>query len=209
MKNSQLLLPMLILTLGLTLSTTGHSEKQTDPDWPCMQRKVPSISLAQVWRGPAIAAPAGNWNDDPATRGAVIALLDRRVTTAEAVTRAVAHMRLLAPDARPQATSLLVTGLLERTNAERSQIIDGISRYAHRQAALAQDVRKEAVKLSELRQKPDIDAMELERSTQQFQIAARVFQDRAQSLRYVCDVPVQLEQRLFAVLEAIRKESTK
>jgi hypothetical protein len=33
-----------------------------DPDWPCVQRKVPSLSLGQMWGGPI---PQGNWRDDP------------------------------------------------------------------------------------------------------------------------------------------------
>src|ERR1700741_497362 len=30
------------------------SEVLSSPDWPCIQRKVPSISAAQIWDGPSI-----------------------------------------------------------------------------------------------------------------------------------------------------------
>ena len=43
------------------------------PDWPCVQAKVPDISLAAVWDGPSLEEAAAKWKDD----GKVSALVPR------------------------------------------------------------------------------------------------------------------------------------
>ncbi len=74
------------------------------------------------------------------------------------------------------------------------------------QAALAARIKAQARKLNALRSAgtPDggrrkrIDALE-----KQLLWDTRIFDEREQSLRYVCEAPVLLEQRLFALARAI------
>ena len=42
----------LIVALGL-LAGAAQADTGTDPDWPCIQRKQPHLSLGQMWSGPA------------------------------------------------------------------------------------------------------------------------------------------------------------
>ena len=58
--------------------------------------------------------------------------------------------------------TMLVQGLFDHMNAERSQVISGIARYARNQLELAARLRKEASDLDALRAKPDADAYEIE-----------------------------------------------
>ena len=52
----------LILLLSAT-ATAALAQPKTDPDWPCVQRKVETLSPGQFWTGPDIAA-AGDWGSD-------------------------------------------------------------------------------------------------------------------------------------------------
>jgi hypothetical protein len=88
-------------------------------------------------------------------------------------------------------------------DAERSHVISGISRYAHRQLEMAADLRKQASDVDALRAKPDADQDDVERRTDQLTFATRIFTERAQSLTYVCDVPTIIEQRLYQLAKTV------
>lgn len=44
-------LPWRALALALLLGAApGRAADAADPDWPCIQRRVPHLSLGQVWQ---------------------------------------------------------------------------------------------------------------------------------------------------------------
>src|SRR6202790_4653574 len=54
------------------------------PDWPCVQAKVPEISLAAVWNGPTLDAAASKWKDNTKVSALVPHLSARRTPLDEA-----------------------------------------------------------------------------------------------------------------------------
>src|ERR1700674_1555025 len=54
------------------------------PDWPCVQAKVPEISVAAVWDGPLIEQAADTWQNDSAVKDLVAWLAARRTPMEEA-----------------------------------------------------------------------------------------------------------------------------
>src|SRR5436305_838124 len=54
------------------------------PDWPCSQVKVPEISVAAVWAGPAIDDVESAWGEDAATKDLVARLAARRTPLLDA-----------------------------------------------------------------------------------------------------------------------------
>src|SRR5450432_1457646 len=54
------------------------------PDWPCVQAKVPEISLAAVWDGPALDDATAKWKDDAKVSALVPRLAARRTPLDEA-----------------------------------------------------------------------------------------------------------------------------
>ena len=56
---------------------------------------------------------------------------------------------------------MLVQGLFDHMNQERSQVISGIGRYARNQLELAARLRKEASEVDALRAKPDANTNEI------------------------------------------------
>ena len=71
----------------LAVTVTGgfcHAADPRYPDWPCVQAKVPEISLAAVWAGPPLDDVSGKWKDDAKVSALVAKLAARRTPLEEA-----------------------------------------------------------------------------------------------------------------------------
>jgi hypothetical protein len=187
---------MAFLAAGIA-SAPGASGQ--DPDWPCVQRKVPELSLAQVWTGPELPAAASRWANDKEIAALVAELSARRVPLGEAQDR-IRDFASGLPAGQAEVSLLtLVQGLFDHMNAERSEIMSGIQRYARKQRSLAVELRKEGSELDALRARADADPQEIDRRAERLTWDTRVFDERVQSLTYVCEVPTLIEQRLYAL----------
>nr|CAD6595706.1 heat-inducible transcriptional repressor HrcA [Rhizobium sp. Khangiran2] len=174
-----------------------------DPEWPCIQRKVPELSLAQIWTGPELPQSASEWAEDPEVSDLVAEVAARRVPLAEAEQTIRDFAASLSPDEREVRLTKLVKGLFDHMNRERSQVISGIGRYAHKQRDLADALRKEASAVDALRAKTDADPNEVAVRNDRIVFQTRIFQERVQSLTFVCEVPTLIEQRLYALTKTI------
>lgn len=185
------------LQCGLIASAAAAG---TDPDWPCIQRKVTEISPAQVWTGPSLDAVGEAWRDDGDLAELAATIASRRTEMAEAKTK-IADFANAAGDDRNRRLTWLFAGILASINAERSSIMVGIGRYARRQHALAGKIADEAAELDKLPVRggtSDENARRQDLSEVQ-EWDTRIFRERERSLRYVCELPTILEQRAFAL----------
>jgi hypothetical protein len=175
---------------------------QKDPDWPCVQRKVPSISAGMVWAGPEIGEDDDRqWQQHADVAELVGRISSRRTPLEQAYAEIDGFASTLGSD-RNEKLTLLFTGLLRTINAERSQVISGIERYARRQKELADKIKAERADLDSLHAKHDRSEEEVARTKdleRAFQWDTRVFDDRRDALSYVCESPVLLEQRIFSL----------
>ena len=82
-------------------------------------------------------------------------------------------------------------------------MLAGITRYARNQEAL--DDRIEALRheFTALQAAQDKDFDRMDAVETELDWSTRIFQDRQQSLTYVCETPVILEQRAFAIGKAV------
>jgi hypothetical protein len=190
-----------LLLLALPSATLAAANQ--DPDWPCIQRKVPELSLGQIWNGPDLPQSAKNWPQDPEIPALVKELAARRVPIEEAQGQIRDFAARLPADQKNTRLTMLVQGLFDYMNAERSQVISGIARYARKQLELAARLRKEASEVDALRAKPDADVNEIALRTDRLTWETRIFEERVQSLTFVCEVPTLIEQRLYALAKAI------
>ncbi len=176
-----------------------------DPDWPCIQRKVPEITAGIVWAGPPIEDLTASWTDSVQIRDLVGRLSLRRTPLDEAAAEIGQFAAELGAD-KDQRLTLLFAGLLETINRERTEIMSGIVRYAKRQRALAEQVRQLTGELNALQLKDALSDAEQARVLEveeKLLWDTRIFDEREQSLIYVCESPVLLEQRLFALAREI------
>ena len=81
----------------------------------------------------------------------------------------------------------------------------GIERYGRAQKAMAEQIRADQSRLSDLNSSGG-DPQQASALTTQLQTQVRIFNDRSHSLTYVCEVPTLIEQRLFALARAIQAE---
>lgn len=197
---------LLLYTASLDTSLAAASN---DPDWPCIQRKVPELSIGQVWNGPDIPETAKNWNADPKIDDLVGELSARRNPLDVAQKQIVEFAAGLPKEQVNDQLFLLFRGLFDTLNREREQVITGISRYAGKQRDLAADLRKEASAVDAMRAKPDTNPEELDRRDERLKWETRIFEERVQSLTYVCEVPTIIEQRLYGLSKTIGQSMIK
>jgi len=191
--------PALALLAALLVSPAVAQPAQ-DPDWPCVQRRTPSIDLAQVWNGPDPFA-AGKWTDDQDAAALAQRLASRRTPLEDADGLLDAYVKAAGAGARAGLLKVMA-GVYEILNTERARIVTGIERYARGQQKLADRIREEGDKVSAARSSgaatPETAALE-----EQLKWDSRIFDERARSLTYVCETPVLLEQRAYALGEKI------
>ena len=173
----------------------------SSPDWPCIQREVPEISAGMVWPGDPLDADDKSWMKNQDVANIVQKLTSRRSSVEEAL-KIVDEFAASLKENRVQVLRAVFIGTLQRINAERRQIMGGIKRYARRQAALADQIKAKSLKEASLsRHSPltDENKQRLSQLGEEIAWDTRIYEEREQSLTYVCEAPVLLEQRLFQI----------
>jgi len=175
--------------------------------WPCAQRKVDKLTSAQIWDGPPVDDIRDWWKDKEAAK-LVRFLISRRIQMDEAET-AIAKFAESIPEGeqRDKRLTLLFAGILQETNSSRSGIITGIERFQDRQRARARKLQEESTAIAELRKRQaageNVDD-EFTKAQEEYDWNARVFKEREDNLPLACEIPVEIEQRAFALGRAIR-----
>lgn len=172
---------------------------QPTPDWPCIQGRQPSLSMGQVWTGPAPDETTAEISETPEIAAFAERIVQRRLPIEEAE----AEIAEFAKTHDAGELTALMFASLNVINTHRNRLIDGISRYGHKQVALSKQVEERRAEMARLEaaDPPDFDAIDAAEEALEWD--QRVFMDRHQSLTYVCETPVILEQRLFALGRAI------
>ncbi len=190
-------------SLGILMSApqAALAAGSTDPNWPCVQRKVPEITAGIVWSGPEIREDDNGWKKDPALKTLVQKLSQRRLSLDDAKQEVGRFAATLSAERTPKLT-LLFTGLLQTISSERRDVMSGIERYAKRQHALAARINDSRHELTALLKAETLSEEQTKRRDaleEKLNWDTRIFDERQQSLTYVCEAPVLLEQRLFGL----------
>jgi hypothetical protein len=190
--------------LGLAAPGAALAADPRFPDWPCNQLKVPEISVAAVWAGPAIDDVRDTWQNEPRIGDLVDRLAARRTPMDEAEKLIADFLTGSAMDKEDKAKRLFA-GLFERLNRQRSEVMSGIERITRKQKALAGKIRSDALELRTLQDAAGHDPTKIEELTNQVTWSTRVFEDRRKTINYVCEVPGLIERRLFSLARAIQE----
>jgi hypothetical protein len=178
----------------------------TTADWPCVQRKVAKLTSAQMWDG-APVDDLTKWRDNEEVTKLIVVLASRRVSLEKATT-AIARFAAAQPqERRDEALKLLFAGLLSTINSDRAVVMSGIERFQQRQKARAAEIERQGTAIQELKERAVNDEKahaELAAAEDRYNWDVRVFSERQQSLPLACEVPVLIEQRLFALGREIR-----
>jgi hypothetical protein len=174
------------------------------PDWPCNQVKVPEISVAAVWAGPSIDDVGNAWEDDATIKDLVARLAARR-TPLDDAQKAISDAVTGTEAERQKKAKLIFAGLFKSLNHERSEVMQGIERYFRKQKEFSGQIRSTILQLRELQDRPDPDQGRVDELTNRVEWDTRIFEERRKTMNFVCEVPVLIEQRLFALGRAIQQ----
>jgi hypothetical protein len=192
-----------VLCIGLPPASNAADPRY--PDWPCVQAKVPEISVVAVWDGPPIEPTAAPWQASPEINDLVARLAARRTPLEEAQKRIA---QFLAGDAAAKTDKgkLLFAGLFETLNNERGAVMSGLERLARSEKDLAEQIRSDTSAMRALQDAPSPDQGKIDALVSRIEWNLRIFEDRRKSIRYACEVPVIIEKRLFGLSRAILQE---
>ena len=174
------------------------------PDWPCVQAKVPEISLAAVWAGPPLDDVAEKWKDDARISPLVSKLAARR-TPLEEAQKAITEYLAGSPD-KTTAGKLLFAGLFDSLNAQRASVMNGLERVMRKQREAAEKIRADTLALQALQGASPPDQPKIDELSNQLVWETRIFEDRRRVVNFVCEVPTAIDQRLFALGRIIQQE---
>ena len=197
------LVPFVVVVAAVSLAQPACALDPRYPDWPCQQLKVPEISIASVWNGPAIDSVDAIKPTDPKEIELVARLAARR-TPMDDAKKLIAEFVIGSKEERQEKAKTLFAGLYSTLNAQRDEVMSGIERFSRKQKAMASDVRDEAQKLRAMQDKEGGDQAQNEELANRLAWQTRIFEERQKATSYVCDVPVQLEKRLFDLSSAIQ-----
>lgn len=193
-----------LIAVLLVIASNARAADPRYPDWPCAQAKVPEISLGAVWAGPPLDDAALAWKNDAAVSALVPQLAARRTPLDEAEKRAGAFVGKASDKAG--AGTKLFAGLFEALNAQRTAVLNGLERITRRQREAAKKIHDDTMALQALQRASPRDDAKIEEMSNQLVWQTRIFEDRRHVIRYVCEVPTALDQRLFALGRAIQQE---
>ena len=190
--------------LLLIAATSGRSFAADPryPDWPCAQAKVPEISVAAVWAGPPLGDAVDKWKDNPEVSALVDRLSARRTSLEDGEKLITAFLNA---DDKAERGKLLFAGLFDTLNGQRASVMAGLERVMRKQRAAAENIRDNTVALQTLQDAAEPDRAKIDQLGNQLTWETRIFEDRRQVVRYVCEVPVAIDQRLFALSRTIQQ----
>ena len=172
-------------------------------NWPCHQIMVGRLSVAAVWSGPSIEGLA--WRNDQPVADIVASLAARR-TPLDDAERAIEDFAQSRGASKTKKLVSVFAGLFETLNDERTQVMEGLLRFGAKQKELAGRIRAENALPREGPGKASPHASRyVEAGARDLEWDLRVFDERRQSLTYVCETPALIEQRLFALARVIQR----
>jgi hypothetical protein len=192
------------VAVALALPGVALAADPRFPDWPCAQIKVPEISITAVWAGPPIDEVGNTWEEDPVIKDHVARLAARR-TSLDDAQKAIADFITGNAAERQQKAKLLFAGLFKTLNHERSEVMNGLERFFRQQKTFAGTIRAETFELRNLQDAADRDQGKVDELANRIEWGTRIFEERRKTIGYACEVPVLIEQRLFALARMIQQ----
>jgi hypothetical protein len=174
------------------------------PDWPCRQLKVPELSAAAIWPEAMPEAAKNEAAGSPELSDLVSHLAARR-TQVEEAEKLIAGYVTGTPAERQAKAKALFVQLIDALNTQRTSVMNGLERSYRKQKELAEVIRANTIKLRELQDAGGTDEAKLQELGHQIEWDTRIFEDRRRTTSFACEVPIEIEQRLFSLTRAIQK----
>jgi hypothetical protein len=199
-----------LAALAIVASPAAAADK-TNPDWPCVQKKIENLSPTSVWDGPSIEADKDAGSDET-VKDLVLQLTSRRVPAEQAAAAIKKYAGTLDAAKKDAALTHLFAAVFETINGQRKTVISGLEKYLRSQRDRSAQVEQMGIDLDKLREGSGTDdesEAKVMKAQQDYDWASRIYQERQQNITVACDVPVVLDSRLGELARAIRENMTK
>ena len=200
-----------LMQIGL-FATPSFADNPTTSDWPCIYRKVPELSAAAIWDGPAIT-DTSSWRKDEQVRKLSEYLISRRIKQADAEAAIKKFADSLPADTRDAKLTELFAAVLTRTNEDRKVVMSGIERFNQRQLERAKQIETEGLTLPPDKQAEaageEVAAGEIGKlsdAEDKYKWEVRVFQEKQAAIPIACEIPELIDQRAGDLARAIRAQ---
>lgn len=196
------------------MAVPAVADEPAKAEWPCVYRKVPILSAATIWDGPAIT-DTSTWRKDEAIRKLSQYLVSRRVKEDEAEAAIKKYAAGIPADTRDAKLTELFAAVLTRTNEDRKLVMSGIERFHKRQLERAKVIEKEGIALpppsddagqTDDAQNPAGEISKLSAKEEQYKWEIRTFQEKQANIPIACEIPQLIDERAGALARAIRAE---
>ena len=169
-----------------------------------MQVLVAEVVAAVVWPEVIDESLRGAWRQDPAIAGLAEKLSNLDQFT-DAERRLIGDFAESIPaTSRLQTLNQLADAIVTLSNRRRSKFIDGIKRYTRQQIVVAGQIEASLNQLAELEAQADPDQTRLRSDIEEtLQWQKRIFDQREHNIRILCELPVELEERLSNILREL------
>jgi len=187
--------------LGLAVLVLGAAgPPPADPDSPCVQRLVPNLTASTLWGG---HEAAGDWRTHPRVAEVVAAVAPRAVSAQDGAIRLDQFVATVPVPDRPAEFALVFAGLVDEINAQRAQIIDSLRGIARRQRGITETTSRIT---AELRALPaNAPTAQREEVVGRRAFLVREYEEIEHTIRYACEVPVQMEAKLGILAQALQR----
>ena len=168
-----------------------------NPDWPCAQRLVETLSAGSYWNGPV--APNPDWRNDEAVFTLVGELVDRDTADADALAKLNSYADALPAGQRASKLPALFSAIVDQTNDQRTPLVQRLEQLGRRQRGMGESIAAISTKIDAMpAADPHRDDVVGERD-----FDVRAFQDTQHTMRYACEVPPAMERRLGVYARAL------
>lgn len=182
------------------LGGPGGAADFSDPTWPCIQRKVERLSVGLMWPHPIEEITLSDQAEQAVNE--LVGRFTLRRLQLEEIAPALGDFTS-EYGADPALLGAVFAKTFDRLAATRTTIMKGIEEYSLSQIAIAEKIgttrsEMDTLLAADTPAYDKIDALEA-----QLDWDERIYTDRKQSLTYVCETPILLEKRLFAIAQML------
>ncbi len=192
--------------LLMTVTAARAQPAPADPDWPCFQNLVPTLSAGEFWSGPS-PKPDPGWRDDTPVFNLVTEISDRDTPMQDANAKLAAYANAIPQADRAAKLPALFGAIVAQINDERADLIGRLKHLGHRQRLLSDKITElsaEADKIPTTATGPDLaNRTEIIGDRD---LTIRGFQQMQRSLRYACEAPGTLDRRLGSFAQILMKK---
>lgn len=184
----------------ICLCGPGGAADFSDPTWPCIQRKVERLSVGLMWPHP-IEEVALSEQTEAAVNELVGRFTLRRLELEEIAPALGDFTAEYGAD--PALLGTVFARTFDRLAATRTTIMKGIEEYSLSQIAMADKIGATRTEMDTMLAADSPDYDKIDALEAQLDWDERIYTDRKQSLTYVCETPILLEKRLFAIAQML------